>query len=123
MDITIVTFVIFLTISAKQIRDNNLLRSRQIPIKSVAVRYLPTAVTFDYMHSYFITSQNKSKKRHTSNVHASTYHRLRDNAHRWDERSWCGAGSADYTGIIGLLSVKATDRSAAAQGMKTENFE
>jgi len=56
MDITVVTFMIFLTILAKQIRDNNLLRSRQIPIKSVAVSYLPPAATFDDMNSEMITS-------------------------------------------------------------------
>jgi len=56
MDITIVTFMIFLTIFVKQIRDNNMLRSRQIPIKSVAVRYLPTNAIFDNTHSEMITS-------------------------------------------------------------------
>jgi hypothetical protein len=54
MDIRIY-FRDFLNIFAKQTRYNNLYRFRQISIKFVAVRYLPTAATFDNMHSEIIT--------------------------------------------------------------------
>ena len=56
MDTIVATLMIFLAIFAKQIGITNLLRSRQLPIKSVAVRYLPTAATFDDMHSEMIAT-------------------------------------------------------------------
>jgi hypothetical protein len=120
MDITVVNFMIFLTIFAKQIRDNNLLKPRQIPIKSVAVRCLPTAATFDDMHSEMVTSKiNLKRDMPVRATHLHTDYEMMPAG----GISVPGAGSTEFSGTTGLLSMKATDRSAAAQRTKTKNFE